>query len=174
MPPPPIFFFYSFIQPHLASQPPSPSSTERRQRRPQPHLLSIVDVGRNARIAATVPALPVCRPRTSNESSTPLPPTVFVASHPSISAMRPPSVVVVQSPCSLSHLSRVHPCRVPVSFGEDNREDARVLRFYDKSSWSQLFFTWVDSFGRCIEQGFSYISGKGMASGRPARGKKDA
>ncbi|KAA0032909.1 ABC transporter G family member 31 [Cucumis melo var. makuwa] len=61
VPPPQIFFSFSSIQPHLASQPPSPPSTERRH--PQPRPLSIVDVGRNARVAATASTLPVFRPR---------------------------------------------------------------------------------------------------------------
>ncbi|KAA0057118.1 hypothetical protein E5676_scaffold371G00070 [Cucumis melo var. makuwa] len=64
MPPPQIFFSFSSVQSQLASQPPFQPSTERRC--PQPRPLSIVDIGRNARVASIVHTLPVFCPRTVN------------------------------------------------------------------------------------------------------------
>ncbi|TYK29899.1 ty3-gypsy retrotransposon protein [Cucumis melo var. makuwa] len=55
-----------------------------------------------------------------------------------------------------SHLSRVHSCRVPVSLGA-----SEVLLEFRSVAAS------VDSFGRKLEQDFSYIPGKGFLTTGP-------
>ncbi|TYK23896.1 hypothetical protein E5676_scaffold419G00760 [Cucumis melo var. makuwa] len=78
-----------------------------------------------------------------------------------------------QSPCSPSHLSRSHPCWVPVSFGKGVREvTLEFLDFTASVVWSQLSSTWI-RLDADLDKNFNFL-GKGNTRGRPARGKKDA